>query len=295
MSNGVPSTSLASGVSMPRLGLGTWSMSSVEAQALVAQSIQVGYRLIDTAKMYRNEAGVGQGLRESGVPRDQLFVTTKLAADEHGEREVQEAFAGSAERLGVDYLDLYLIHWPLPSQDRYVEAWRGLIALREQGLVRAIGVSNFKPPHIDRLLAETGVTPDVNQIQLNPHVTRDDARRYHANHGIVTQSWSPLGRGVHELLAAGLDANEPTVGVLDEPVVVEIARELDRSPAQVVLRWHMDLGLSVVTKSTRLDRMAANIDIFDFTLTPEQQAAISALDHGESSAADSDEPTVGWG
>jgi 2,5-diketo-D-gluconate reductase A len=290
-----PLTALGSGPSMPRLGLGTWSMSAAEAQAAVAQAIALGYRLIDTARMYDNEEGVGRGLRDAGVAREELFVITKLAADGHGEREAQDAFARSAERLGLDHLDLYLIHWPLPGQDRFVDAWRGLIALREQGLVRAIGVSNFKPAHIERLIAETGVTPDVNQIQLNPHVTRDAARRYHSDHAIVTQSWSPLGKGVHELLVAESSASGAAVAVLDEPVIAEIARRHERSPAQIVLRWHLDLGLSVVTKSTRAERMAANLDVFDFTLTAEEQAAITALDEGEVAAADSDDPRIGWG
>ncbi|MDO8213133.1 aldo/keto reductase [Conexibacter sp. CPCC 206217] len=290
-----PLAELRSGPSMPRLGLGTWNMSDAEAQAAVAQALEVGYRLIDTAQMYGNEGGVGRGLRNGGVAREDVFVVTKLGADGHGEQEAQEAFARSAERLGLDYVDLYLVHWPLPSHDRYVDAWRGLIALREQGLVRAIGVSNFKADHIDRLVDETGVVPDVNQIQLNPHVTRDAARRHHAERGIVTQAWSPLGGGVHELLAGQQDGGQARAGVLDEPVIVEIAREHGRTPAQVVLRWHLDLGLSVVMKSTNAQRMASNLESVELALTPQQRDAITALDHGESAAADSDDPKVGWG
>ena len=290
-----PSVVLSSGPSMPRLGLGTWSMSDAQAREAVGQAIGLGYRLIDTAQMYGNEEGVGRGIRDGGVDRETLFVTTKLGAAEHGEVETQDALARSAERLGLDYVDLYLVHWPLPSQDRYVDAWRGLIKLRDQGRTRAIGVSNFKPAHIERLIHETGVAPDVNQIQLNPHVTRNGVREYDNEHAIVTQSWSPLGRGVHELLLGESPTGRSAVTVLDEPVIAEIAARHDRSSAQIVLRWHIDLGLAVVTKSTNPERMKANIDVFDFALTPQEQAAISALDHGEGAAADSDDPRVGWG
>jgi 2,5-diketo-D-gluconate reductase A len=269
----VPTVSLANGAVMPRLGLGTWPMTDREAEAAVARAIEIGYRLVDTAYAYGNETGVGKGLRAGGVAREELFVTTKLNGEWHGYREAQEAFAASAERLGLDYVDLYLIHWPLPGQDRYVDAWRGLAQLLADGRVRAIGLSNFKPAHIDRLLAETGVVPDVNQIELNPRVTRDVVRAYDAAHGIVTESWSPIGMG-GDLLA--------------EPGIVRVAERHGRTPAQVVLRWHIELGLVVIPKSADPGHMRENLEVFDFALAPDEVAAISALDRGEGAALDSD-------
>jgi 2,5-diketo-D-gluconate reductase A len=259
---------------MPRLGLGTWPMDDGETERAVQTAVEIGYRLFDTAENYRNEVGVGRGLRGCGVPREELFVTTKFNAEWHGYDLAQRAFEASAERLGVDYIDLLLIHWPNPGQDRYVDAWRGMVKLRADGRVRAIGVSNFKPAHIDKLLAATGEAPEVNQIQLSPATIRAEARAYHEEHGIVTESWSPIGQGDQDLLSA--------------PVIVETAARHGRTPAQVVLRWHMDLGLTTVPKSSDPARMRQNIDIFDFALTPDEVAAISALDRGESAAADSD-------
>lgn len=274
MNAAVPELALEHGALMPQLGFGTWPMDNSEAERAVAQAIELGYRLFDTAYNYRNEEGVGRGLHAGGVAREELFVTTKLNGEWHGYEQAQEAFAASARRLGLDYVDLYLIHWPLPARERYLDAWRGLVKLLEDGRVRAIGTSNFKLAHIDRLLEATGVVPDVNQIQLNPQVTRDAVRAYHARHGILTQSWSPLGQG---------DA-----GLLAHPVITQIARRHGRTAAQVVLRWHIELGLAAVVKSANRQRMAANIDIFDFTLSPQELAAISALDAGEAAAFDSD-------
>jgi 2,5-diketo-D-gluconate reductase A len=268
-----PTVRLVNGTMMPRIGLGTWPMPDAEAEKAVAQAIQLGYRLVDTAYAYGNEVGVGNGLRASGVPREELFVTTKLNGEWHGYDAAQEAFTASAERLGLDYVDLYLIHWPLPARDRYVDAYRGLVKLLEDGRVRAIGVSNFKPAHLDRVLAETGVVPDVNQIELDPTLTRAAARARHAEHGIVTQSWSPIGAGST---------------LLSNPVVVAIAERYGRTPAQIVLRWHMELGLAAVPKSVNPERMATNIDIFNFELTAEEVAELSALDRGEEAATDSD-------
>jgi 2,5-diketo-D-gluconate reductase A len=207
------------------------------------------------------------------VPRDELFVTTKLNAEWHGREQVKEAFAMSAGKLDVEYLDLFLIHWPNPQLDRYVDAWRGLADLLADGHVRAIGCSNFKPAHIDRLLEATGVVPDVNQIELCPTVTRDGPRRYDADHGIVTESWSPLGKGGD---------------VLVEPVIVGAAERLGRTPAQAVLRWHVQLGLVAIPKSADPGRIAANLDVFDFELSADEMVAFSALDRGEDSAEDSD-------
>jgi 2,5-diketo-D-gluconate reductase A len=258
---------------MPRLGLGTWPMSDREAERTVPLALGLGYRLIDTAYAYRNERGVGRGIRAAGIPREELFVTTKLNGDWHGVREAQEALAESAKLLELDYVDLYLIHWPLPRQDRYLAAWQGLIELLEDGRARAIGVSNFKPAHIDRLIAQTGFAPHVNQIQLDPTVARPGPRAYHARHGIVTESWSPLGK-------AG--------PLLDEPTIVAIAERHARTPAQVVLRWHLELGLVAIPKASTADHLRENIDLFDFRLTPEEVTAISSLDQGESAAHDSD-------
>jgi 2,5-diketo-D-gluconate reductase A len=269
----VPTVTLPSGTRMPRLGLGTWPLSADEAERAVASALEVGYRLFDTAYAYGNETGVGKALAAGSVPREEVFITTKINAEWHGFDEVREAFDDSARKLGVDYLDLHLIHWPNPRQDRYVDAWRGLCALRDEGLVRSIGVSNFKPAHIERLLQETGVAPELNQIELNPYLARTAARSYHEEHGIVTQSYSPL---------------EKAGQLLAEPVVVEAAERLGRTPAQVVLRWHEQLGLVTVPKSSDPARQAQNLEVFDFELTDEEMAALSALDRGEAAATDSD-------
>jgi 2,5-diketo-D-gluconate reductase A len=269
-----PTIPLLHGASIPRLGFGTSPMDDATAERAVTTAIEAGYRLIDTAENYANERGVGRGLKAAGVPREGLFVTTKFNKRWHGVELAAEAFERSADRLGLDYVDLLLIHWPNPRQDRYVSAWQGLAQLLEQGRVRAIGTSNFKPSHLERIIAETGVVPDVNQIQLSPSVTREDARAYHAERGIVTESWSPLGGG-------GADE-------LRHPVVTELADRYGRSPAQIVLRWHIELGLVAIPKSANPERIRQNIDIFDFSLSPEHVAAISALDQGESAAVDSD-------
>ena len=271
--NSAPALTLANGVRMPALGLGTSPMGDDESEATVAAAINIGYRLIDTAENYRNEAGVGRGLRASGVSRSELFVTTKFNKNWHGYAEVQDAFAGSATRLGLEYIDLLLIHWPVPAQDKYVDAWRGMIRLLEDGKVRAIGVSNFKPAHIDRLLDATGVAPHVNQVQLNPYIVRDDARRYHTAHNIATETWSPIGQG-KELLA--------------DPAIVEIANTYGKTPAQVVLRWQVQQGLIPIPKSSNPQRLSENIDVFGFALTQADMTAISSLDRNGEGAIDSD-------
>ncbi|WP_173062964.1 aldo/keto reductase [Phytohabitans houttuyneae] len=269
-----PTVTLLHGAQMPRLGLGTWPMDDAAAEVTVATAIELGYRLVDTAENYGNERGVGRGLKASGLPRDELFVTTKFNKRWHGVELAAEAYERSLDRLGLEYIDLLLIHWPNPGQDRYVEAVQGLARLLEQGRLRAIGTSNFKPAHLERVIAETGVVPDVNQIQLSPTVTRESTRAYHAEHGIVTQSWSPIGGQSND--------------VLREPVVVEVAARHGRTPAQVVLRWHMELGLATVPKSSDPERLRQNLDIFDFSLTADEVAAISALDQGDAAGADSD-------
>ncbi|WP_246059468.1 aldo/keto reductase [Herbidospora galbida] len=269
-----PTVRLAHGADMPRLGLGTWPMNDAQAERAVATAIEAGYRLVDTAEAYGNELGVGRGIKASGIAREDLFVTTKFDRHWHGRDLVPQGYQASLDRLGLDYADLLLIHWPNPGLDRYVAAYEGLVDLLQDGRLKAIGTSNFKPAHLDRVIAETGVVPDVNQIQLSPAVTRDEARAYHQAHGIVTESWSPLG-------GQGAD-------VLGQPVIAAIAEEIGRSPAQVILRWNVELGLVAIPKSSNPDRMRENLAVFDFALTPEQVAAISALDQGESAAVDSD-------
>jgi 2,5-diketo-D-gluconate reductase A len=270
----VPTVRLLHGADMPRLGLGTWPMDDAEAERVVADAVGAGYRLVDTAEKYGNEQGVGRGLKHSGVPREELFVTTKFDRRWHGRDLVAPALDRSLDRLGLDHVDLLLVHWPNPGHDRYVPAWEGLVGLLGSGRVRAIGTSNFKPAHLDRIIAATGVVPDVNQIQLNPYVTREAARAHHARLGIVTESWSPIGGRDHDVLA--------------DPVVRGIAERTGRTPAQVVLRWHLELGLVTVPKSSDPARLRQNLEVVDLRLDAEDVAALSALDRGEAAAVDSD-------
>ena len=264
---------LAHGVAMPALGLGTWPLGDGEAERTVAAALAAGYRLVDTAEAYGNERGVGRGLRAGGVDRDQVFVTTKLDREHHGREAVKRACAASARRLGIERLDLLLIHWPCPDQDRYVDAWRGMVDLLEAGDVRAIGVSNFKPAHLERLVAETGVVPHVNQVQLNPRVPRAAERALHSRYEVVTVSWSPIGKG-GDLLA--------------EPAIAEIAERHGRTPAQVVLRWHLQLGLVPIPKTATPHRLRENLAVFDFALDEAEMAALDTLDRGGEGAVDSD-------
>ncbi|GAA2127182.1 aldo/keto reductase [Glycomyces algeriensis] len=269
-----PTVELAHGAAMPLLGLGTWPMDDAEAERVVAEAIGLGYRLVDTAENYKNERGVGLGVKASGVAREELFVTTKFNKEWHGVELAAEACARGLDRLGLDYLDLLLIHWPNPDQGKYIEAWQGLVRLLESGRVKAIGTSNFKPAHLDRIIEATGVIPDVNQIQLSPLTTRLETRAYHKERGIVTQSWSPIGGEGGE--------------VRNEPKVLQLAEKYGKTPVQVVLRWHLDSGLAVVPKSSDPERLAQNLDVFDFQLEPDDVMALAALDQGEAAAADSD-------
>lgn len=257
---------LLGGAEMPVLGLGTYPLDSSQLEQVIAQALEVGYRLIDTAENYGNEVGVGRALQSSGIDRSEVFVTTKFNAEWHGEDLVREAFQRSAERLQLDRIDQLLIHWPNPEQDRYVDAWRGLIRLREEGLVSSIGVSNFKADHLQRLIAETGVAPDVNQIELHPFVGRTGLRAYNAKHGVATVAWAPLGKG-GELLA--------------DPVITAIADRQERTPAQIVLRWQLQLGNIAIPKTGTPERLQENFAVFDFTLADYELEAISALDRGE--------------
>ena len=268
-----PTVTLANGTAMPALGLGTWPMDDDEAARAVAGAIDGGYRLVDTAENYGNERGVGRGLRDASVDRSELFVTTKFNKRWHSVDGARQACEASLDRLRLDYLDLLLIHWPNPGQDRYVEAWQGLLALRDEGLIRAAGTSNFKPHHLRRLVEETGVAPEVNQINLNPWAARTDTVAFHAEHAIVTEAWSPIKP--HELL--------------DDPVITEIARRHDRSPAQVVLRWITQQGYVTCPKSASPERQRENLDVFGLELDQDELAAISGLDRGEGQVTDSDE------
>jgi 2,5-diketo-D-gluconate reductase A len=269
-----PTISLRNGADIPVLGIGTSPLRGDDSVRQIRAAIEAGYRLIDTAENYGNEEAVGEGLRTSGIDRDEIFLTTKFNRRWHSVDGVRQAYDASRKRLGVDYLDLLLVHWPNPDQDRYVEAVQGLQALLESGDLRAIGVSNYKPKHLQRVLDETGIIPDVNQIQLSPYSTRDDCRAYHAEHGIVTESWSPLGASSDEL------RNDPTI--------VRIAAVHDKSPTQVVLRWHIQLGLVVIPRSSNPGRIAENIDVFDFDLSSEEMTTITGLNRGDAEVTDSD-------
>lgn len=250
---------------MPQVGLGIWQVPSDEAAQVVRQGIETGYRLIDGAAIYHNERGLGQGVRDSGVARDELFVTSKLWNADQGYDATLKAFEATMARTGLDYLDLYLIHWPLPSRDLYVETWKALIRLRDEGRIRSIGVSNHGPEHIARLIEETGVTPVLNQIELHPALQQRETRAFHNSHGIITQSWSPLGRQT----------------VIDDPVITAIAARQGKTPAQIILRWHVDSGLSVIPKSVRPERQRENLAILDFSLTEDDMSSIASIDRNE--------------
>jgi len=272
----VPNITLNTGATIPQVGAGTWPLKDAEAADVVATAIDLGYRHLDTATRYGNEAGVGEGIRRSGIAREELFVTTKLDGEFQGSDRAIGGLRAALDRLQLDYVDLLLIHWPVPARDEYVSTWRTFERLHAEGLARAIGVSNFKPAHLDRLAAETSVMPAVNQIQISPAIVRLEQRAYDDAHGIVTQSWSPLGggSGARSLLA--------------EPVLVDIAARLERTPAQVVVRWHVQNGLVVIPKSSDRDRLAQNLDVFSFELSAEDLASIATLSQGPDAGVDSD-------
>jgi 2,5-diketo-D-gluconate reductase A len=263
--NPVPILPLADGRAIPQLGFGVYQLADAQAPEIVAQAIETGYRSIDTAAIYGNEAGVGRALRSSVVSRSDLFVTTKLWNERQGFDETLRAFDESLAALGLDDVDLYLIHWPCPDRGRYLETWKAFIRLKEEGRVKSIGVSNFQPEHLDRIIGETGMVPVVNQIELHPRFQQHALRAVHARHGILTESWSPLGQGKE----------------LDDPVLARIARSHGRTPAQVVLRWHIESGLVVIPKTATPARIAENFDLFGFGLTAEDHAAIAGLDKSD--------------
>lgn len=269
-----PTLALLHGASIPVIGFGTSPLKGADAAAAVRTAIESGYRLIDTAENYRNEDAVGQGLRDSGIDRSEIFITTKFNREWHSVDGARQAYQASLQRLGVDYLDMLMVHWPNPDQGRYPDAVRGLELLLEEGAIKAIGVSNFKPAHLRRVFEETGVTPDVNQIQLSPYSTRDATRSFNSEHRIVTESWSPIGASDADLRS--------------DPVVVGIGQKYGKSATQVVLRWHIQLGLVAIPRSSNPGRIVENISISDFELTESELTAISALDQGEANIADSD-------
>ncbi|OLT12435.1 oxidoreductase [Pseudonocardia sp. CNS-139] len=259
----VPAVTLNNGVVMPRLGLGVFRITPEEAAVTLPAAFAAGYRSIDTAPLYGNERAVGEVVARCGIPRDQLFVTTKLGNGAHGYDAALRAFDASTQQLGLDQVDLYLIHWPLPRRDRYVETWRALEKLLADGRTRAIGVSNFQIAHLERLAAETGTVPAVNQVELHPWFAQDELRAYHAAHGIATIAWGPLARGTD---------------LLGEPLLAEIARRNGRTIAQVLLRWQIQLGNTAIPKSARPERIAENIGIFDFVLSAEDMARLATLE-----------------
>jgi 2,5-diketo-D-gluconate reductase A len=269
----VPITTLNSGHEMPQLGFGVFQVPADETTAAVSTALETGYRLIDTAAMYRNEDGVGQAIASSGLPRGELFITTKLNNDAHGYDKARDAFRTSLDKLGLDYLDLYLIHWPLPATNLYVETWQAFVALRDEGLVHSIGVSNFQPAHLDRIVDETGVTPALNQIELHPYLTQDQLREYDMSHGIATEAWSPIARGGD---------------LLHDQLITSLADKYGKTPAQIVIRWHLELGNVVIPKSVTPARIAENFDVFDIDLDSEDVDAITGLDRGERTGPDPD-------
>ena len=260
----VPLRELNNGAFMPSIGLGTWPLDDIQAGAAVAHALEAGYRLIDTAENYGNEEGIGEGIGSMSVPREELFITSKFNVQWHSVQGVMDAWENSCKRLGLEYLDLFLIHWPNPQEGNYVQAWEGLVKLLKRGRVRAIGTSNFTVPQLQELIDATGVVPDVNQIQHSPFWLDDDRLAFHAGHGIVTEAWAPLGRGENDLLDAA-------------PVLAAAAAH-KVTPAQAVLRWQIERGAVPIPKTTSPLRMAENLDVFAFNLSAEEVLAIDELD-----------------
>lgn len=269
----IPTLPLNDGHTIPQIGLGTASLNDETVVPVIVTAIEAGYRHIDTAFRYGNQRGVGKGIRDSGIDRADLFVTTKLDGEFQGNERAVAGLDECLRQLDMDYVDLLLIHWPLPQRDEYIATWQSFEQLLAAGKTRSIGVSNFKPAHLERLFAETTIRPVANQIQLSPYITRLDHVDYDRAHDIVTVSWSPLGQGK---------------GLLDDPTLATIAANYDKTPAQIVLRWNVELGLVAIPRSSNPARLAQNLDIFDFVLTADEVAAISALDIGTEKRVDSD-------
>ncbi|ANZ15415.1 aldo/keto reductase [Streptomyces noursei] len=261
----VPSITLNNDVTMPQLGFGVWQIPDDEAFTAVSHALEAGYRSIDTAAIYGNEEGTGKALGASGIAREELFVTTKLWNSEQGYDSTLRAFDASLAKLRLEYVDLYLIHWPLPARDTYVDTYKAFEKIYSEGRAKAIGVSNFFPAHLERLLGETSVVPAVNQIELHPQLQQAESRAFHARHGIATEAWSPLGQGK---------------GLLTDPTIVKIADKHGRTPAQVVLRWHLQVGNVVIPKSATPSRIRENFDVFGFELDGDDLSAVAGLDSG---------------
>lgn len=272
----IPALPLNDGYRIPQLGYGVFKVPADDTERAVSEAFELGYRHIDTAAIYGNEEGVGAAIAASGIPRDELFITTKLWNDRHDGDEPDAAIAESLDKLGLGHVDLYLVHWPTPARDNYVHAWQKLIELREKGLTSSIGVSNFLVPHLERIVAETGVTPVVDQIEVHPAYQQREVAEWAAAHDVRIEAWGPLGQGKYDLFGA-------------EPVASASAAH-GKTPAQVVLRWHLDKGNIVFPKSVRRERLAENLDVFDFTLTADEIAAIDALDPGDGSGRVSAHP-----
>src|SRR3954467_8450832 len=273
----VPQLKLRDQGEIPQLGFGVFQVPPDETAEAVTRAFEAGYRHIDTAAAYRNEAAVGEAFRASGLDREEVFITTKCFNDDHGYDNARDAFKKSLDRLELDYVDLYLIHWPAPPRYQDVETWKAFIDLQKEGLIRSIGVSNFQPDHLSRIIDETGVTPSVNQIELHPRLQQAKLRRVHAERGIVTEAWSPLAQGA----------------VLDDPAITKIAEAHGVTPGQVVIRWHLQLGNVVIPKSVTPERIEQNFDVFGFELGDDEMASIEALEAGERTGPDPDTFTGG--
>ncbi|MBU8829481.1 aldo/keto reductase [Mycolicibacterium goodii] len=260
-----PRVTLNDGNSIPQVGLGVWQTPAEDTERAVAAALQAGYRHIDTAAAYRNETETGRAIATSGVPRDDIFLVTKLWNSDQGYDATLAAFDTSVERLGVDYLDLYLIHWPVPANNNFVDTFKAFAHLRDQGRIRSIGVSNFEPEHLNTLIDATGIVPAVNQIELHPLLPQHQLRQVHAELGIATEAWSPLGQG----------------SLLADPVITGIAEQHGKTPAQVLIRWHIQLGNIVIPKSVNPERIASNFDVFDFELSEQDMTSIASLETGK--------------
>lgn len=273
----VPQIELNDGNTIPQLGFGVFKVDPDEAERVVTDALEVGYRHIDTAALYGNEVGVGRAIAQSGIPRDELFITTKLWNSDQGTQSAIDAMDLSLEKLGLDHVDLYLIHWPRPDLDRYVETWLAMEQMREKGKTRSIGVSNFHRPHLERVIAETNTVPAVNQLELHPAFAQRELRAFGEQHGIHTEAWGPLGQGKYDLFG--------------EQAVQDAASAHGVTPAQVVIRWHLQNGIIVFPKTMSKERMATNFDVFGFELTDAELAAINAIDRGQRVGADPDTAT----
>ncbi|RYU08833.1 aldo/keto reductase [Nocardioides iriomotensis] len=272
----VPTVTLNNGVEIPQLGFGVFQVPPEDTRDATLAALEVGYRHVDTAQMYQNEKGVGEAVRDSGLDREDVFVTSKISNKHHTRDDILASFDGSLDELGFDQLDLVLVHWPLPTVRDFVVAWQAMEEIYASGRARAIGVSNFQVPHLRRLAQETTVTPAVNQIEVNPYLTNDEVRAYGAEHGIATEAWSPIAQG----------------NVLDDPTIVRIAERLERTPAQVTLRWHLQRGDIVFPKSVTRSRVEENFALFDFELSDTDMTDLTALNKDERTGADPD--TMAW-